>query len=290
MDTPSTLSDNTITTVITEKKKFPLSWMLFFLSFLLNVILVLSGLWYVSQNGTPSKNDNAVVEISNVSVTPVVSTASSVEPKHLDSLQKIIADHCSEERIKVSDLPFKIDQTVIAVDESKGGAYCLTGEANGSQNLYISIPLESQGELFFFDDASVELGHGGVSSLRPGKLQFAFPQSQNRFTFYIRGSEGPSLVGQTDIGINGRKEFTASNGNKIFVTYSKTGIKGDDTRLVAFFNKHITTENGFENEIEYTPTIDSEVQNLFFSPIKEGTPEYDATLSLDTFLNAITAK
>lgn len=207
------------------------------------------------------------------------------------SLQDYLKINCKPGNpytIEVSKLPIKIDSKLITPTARPDGitAYCSSTGPDSLKETSVSIHLNDNDILNLYDQASIELGHGGAPFL--GLFgEEVYHQEGVRITAYPNYGEGPALLGTLGINLRGQKEYINKSGDTYYVNITTVAIPGDDPRLISYF-KPYSYDDGFD-----APAIDSgKINNSdlirhFFDSVQPNTREYISLAKLKDILNSV---
>lgn len=263
---------------------------------------LVGGAYYLGKSNIPKSSPTPVI-----AQTPQPSSNSTIQPtsssglsQTVSKLQSILATNCEKIYLQNSTayayfidfekIPVNIDQNIIKTKfDNPNKLPCTFFNPNKATN-YFSINLTDKSEINVYDNNSTELGHGGPSYL--GSYQTVIKDDgTTKITITIIGGEGPSIVGAVPVYMRGEKQIKLSNGEILYVNYSKEAIDGENSQLVTLLNQYSKPSEFEQDSRELTSLPNEEIKNAFFSDLSNMQPEAKNALGeIEKILGAVSPK
>src|SRR3989338_282961 len=207
---------------------------------LIVIIVILSfgiiALIYVLNNRTP---ELPIVTEPNASITNTPTTSQVIVQG--ESMEDFIKKQCSDISSVKHLLPLRFEPGSIFDSAQNLNIVCGGGTASIQGAILISGGTSKASQdpiLYVYDDASIELGHGGYPFIGPAGKKFSSDSSYDYYAFIPRDM-GPLNAKSVNLYLRIIKTMTQSNGKKMYISFSTVIIPATDTRISEFTKPYL---------------------------------------------------
>jgi hypothetical protein len=191
------------------------------------------------------------------------------------------------------DLPITYDENLITPQLTKGLVYCGSDKDN-LDSFYLNLgDNKNYKPIYFYDDKSEELGHGGLPYWRSLPTVIG-AEGDITYSISINTSDVGIFVKGSSVTLRGEKKMVTANGESFYAAYSEIAIPATDKRLVDILIKKSAPSEIDPGSTAYTGTMDEanrELKNLYFQDLDSLTStEKVAFENISKILNAISVK